>query len=426
MKKLNMMYNWIGPLGPISNTRIPSALDITRNMFPITVPVELGLKPVFYDIEQYEVANLVTPQWLDKNQNKPFVFELEMLHTREWDSNFKFARGILENTHVPNKVLYAVRQKIGYFLLTTPMESFLEDNMLKHIHNYFTLHNIPMSQIIYLTNSINCKQVYDNFCKRYNITDKINCEYIGTWVNLLVPDCANESLQKPYMAGIKDKTFLKFNRRYREQRFIFLLEIFKRGILDDFYISFTKEEPEMHMTFLDYATNLRNNINMNLTDDELSMLNDKLPLVLDTPDLSIFPVEKSLDDTKQFYDESLIHVIAETNFFSDIMHLTEKTLKPIMYKQPFIVAGPRFSLEYMRKLGFKTFNDIWDESYDTIEDNMERMYRVIDLVENISKKTQQEKIDISNRVKEIVEYNFNEMKYRKPKEVFEFVERYGE
>lgn len=425
MKKLNMMYNWVGPLGPVTNTRIPSGLDITRNIFDINVPIELGLKPVYYDIEEYNLANLVTPSWLDKNNNTPFVFELEMLHTREWDSNFKFARGILENTHIPNKVYNAIRQKIGYFLLTTPMESFLEDNMLMHIHNYFTLHNIPLSQVIYLTNSINCKQVYDTFCNTHNITDKINCEYIGTWVNKLVPECKHESLQKPYSVGHKHKTFLKFNRRYREQRFIFLLEIFKRGILDDFHISFTKEEPEMHTTFLDYATRLRNNINMNLTDDELVKLNDRLPLVLDTNDLRVFPVEKSLDDTLKFYDESLIHIIAETNFFSNIMHLTEKSLKPIMYKQPFIVAGPRFSLEYMRRLGFKTFSDIWDESYDSVEDNMDRMYRVIDLVENISKKTIEEKIDISNKVKDIVEYNFNQMKNREPKEMFEFIERYS-
>ena len=366
----------------------------------------------------------VTPVWLNKNRER-FVYELEMLHTRVWDTNFKGGFGVLENTFIPEHVYYAIRQKLGYFLITTPMESFLDDYMLGQIHTYFKLHNIPLSQVIYLTNSINCKEVYESFCERHNVTEFINCEYIGTWINLIVPDCQKPSLQKPYIAGPKLKTFLKFNRRYREQRFLFLLEVYKRDLLDDFYISFAKDEPENQISFINYAKRMRNHYQMNITDEMINELNEKLPLVLDTPDLSVFPVEKNIDDTYKFYENSLVHIIAETNFFGNIMHLTEKTLKPIMYKQPFIVLGPKDSLKYIRNMGFKTFNDIWDESYDTIVDDMERMYRTIDLIENISKKTEQEKIDISYKVKDIVEFNFEQMKNRQPIEVYDFLNRYG-
>lgn len=423
-KTLNMMYNWIGPRGPITNTRVPNVLDITHNMFAVE-HMSQGLEPLYKEFNQYSDVNLVTPEFLRKNRG-PFVYELELLHTRVWDTNFKGGFGILENTFIPHYVYAAIRQKQGFFLLTTPLESFLDDQMLQHIHTYFKLHNIPLSQIIYLTNCINCKDVYQEFCEKYSITEFINCEYIGSWVNILVPECKNQSLQKPYVPGPRTKTFLKFNRRYRQQRVVFLMELYKRGVLDDFHISFMKEEPENHTTFLESARINRDMFQLKITDDEISSLNDRLPLVLDTPDLSVFPVEKSLDQTKRFYDDSLIHIIAETNFFGNIMHLTEKTLKPIMYKQPFIVVGPYNSLEYIRRLGFKTFSDIWDESYDTIKDDMARMYKTLDIIENISKKSDLEKLDISHRVKDIVEYNFQQMQNRKPVELYEFVERYGE
>lgn len=423
-KTLNMMYNWIGPNGPISNTRIPNAVDITKNTFSLEINFPQGLDPIYNTINNFVDINLVTPKWLNENSEK-FVYELEMLHTRVWDTNFKHGFGILENAFIPKNVYFAVREKIGYFLITTPMESFLDDYMLQQIHQYFTLHQIPLSQIIYLTNSINCKEIYHNFCERYENPERMNCEYIGTWVNLLVPNCQNSILQNPYVVGKKTKTFLKFNRRYREQRLLFLFEIYHRGILDDFYISFAKEEPENHITFVRHALEMRNRYNLNITDDDISKLNDKLPLVLDTDDLSVFPVETSLDQTYKFYEDSLIHIIAETNFFSDIIHLTEKTLKPIMYKQPFIILGPKKSLFYIKQLGFKTFEDIWDESYDLIEDNMERLYSVINLIESISKKSEEEKLEISKKVKDIVEYNFDQMKNRNPIEVYDFVDRYG-
>lgn len=418
-----MVYNWIGPRGPISNTRIPNAADIAQNMFEVNL-IGQGLDPLYSQINNSVDVNIVTPEWL-RNHEQTFVYELEMLHTRIWDSNFKVGFGILENTHIPENVYYAIRRGQGYFLLTTPMESFLDDYMLTTINNYFNVHKIPLRQIIYLTNSVNCKAVYDSFCERTNKTERINCEYIGTWVNMLVPECKDISLRTPYIPGPRKKTFLKFNRRYRDQRMLFLLEVHNRNILDDFHISFAKSEPESNTSFVEYANSIRARYSMNITDESIDSLNKKLPLVLDTPDLRVFPVEKNLYQTKRFYDESLIHVIAETNFFGNIMHLTEKTLKPIMYKQPFIVAGPKDSLKYIRSLGFKTFGDIWDESYDTINNDMERMYRTLDLIENISKKSMEEKIEISHKVKDIVEYNFQQMRDRKPIELFDFVERYG-
>ena len=83
------------------------------------------------------------------------------------------------------------------------------------------------------------------------------------------------------------------------------------------------------------------------------------------------------------YKETALEVVLETLFDDTRWHLTEKTLRPIACGQPFILLSSPGSLEYLRKYGFKTFDSIIDESYDSIQDPLERIHAVIDLMQNI-------------------------------------------
>jgi len=66
--------------------------------------------------------------------------------------------------------------------------------------------------------------------------------------------------------------------------------------------------------------------------------------------------------------ESEIHPFFKNN----PCKVTEKTYKAISF-HPFIIIGGRGILKYIRSLGFKTFPEMFDESYDDIEDNYERI-----------------------------------------------------
>lgn len=83
----------------------------------------------------------------------------------------------------------------------------------------------------------------------------------------------------------------------------------------------------------------------------------------------------NLYNTCRFYltVETVIDMIGE-------FHLTEKTIKPIIAGMPFVlVASPRY-LENLKKLGFKTFESLWDESYDKIMSFEQRLQAVMDLI----------------------------------------------
>jgi hypothetical protein len=65
--------------------------------------------------------------------------------------------------------------------------------------------------------------------------------------------------------------------------------------------------------------------------------------------------------------DSLVYVPTETVYFGRRTHITEKTFKAIALEMPFVLVAPAGSLAYLREYGFKTFTDIFDESYDTLD-----------------------------------------------------------
>lgn len=90
--------------------------------------------------------------------------------------------------------------------------------------------------------------------------------------------------------------------------------------------------------------------------------------------------EISVEDAQS----SAIHLVAETLFDRNKIHLTEKIFKPIVMMQPFILFAGAGALEYLRKYGFQTFGSIWDESYDLISDHAQRYQKILDLVYYLS------------------------------------------
>jgi hypothetical protein len=93
-----------------------------------------------------------------------------------------------------------------------------------------------------------------------------------------------------------------------------------------------------------------------------------------------------LSATIDWQDQSKfdIHIVPETIFNTEKVHLTEKIFKPIVMYQPFILFGGARSLEYLRSYGFKTFGDLWDESYDYEEDADIRFKKITDLISNLN------------------------------------------
>jgi hypothetical protein len=104
---------------------------------------------------------------------------------------------------------------------------------------------------------------------------------------------------------------------------------------------------------------------------------------------------------------ALFHLVTETVFYDDRLHLTEKIFKPIVVKRPFILVGSCGSLNYLKSYGFKTFDKWIDESYDTIENHDLRLTKIVNELEKLCQLPQNELSKMHTDMQEVLEYNYN-------------------
>ena len=102
--------------------------------------------------------------------------------------------------------------------------------------------------------------------------------------------------------------------------------------------------------------------------------------------------------------KSFCHVVTETVYDDHRLHVTEKTFKPIVMQQPFLMVGSKGSLSYLRDYGFKTFGNIWDESYDDLDDE-QRLIAVADICKDITSWSKEQMRDAQYQVSDVVRYN---------------------
>lgn len=65
----------------------------------------------------------------------------------------------------------------------------------------------------------------------------------------------------------------------------------------------------------------------------------------------------------KLYHKFFLEIVCETYFTGNTFYPTEKIWRPLLMKTPFIVQGPVYYLDNLKKLGFKTFDRWWDEGH---------------------------------------------------------------
>jgi hypothetical protein len=87
-----------------------------------------------------------------------------------------------------------------------------------------------------------------------------------------------------------------------------------------------------------------------------------------------------------WYNDTHLSLVSETILESCFdLHVTEKTYKPLAYYHPFLVFGQPGILNHLHEQGFETFENLFDESYDS-EDNIDqRLAKIIENLKNYNK-----------------------------------------
>lgn len=80
----------------------------------------------------------------------------------------------------------------------------------------------------------------------------------------------------------------------------------------------------------------------------------------------------------KYHVNSYCNIVMETHFdINGGAFLTEKTFKPIKHGQMFFIAGPAGSLQTLRDLGYRVFDDVLDNRYDLEQNATQRWQALI-------------------------------------------------
>jgi hypothetical protein len=90
----------------------------------------------------------------------------------------------------------------------------------------------------------------------------------------------------------------------------------------------------------------------------------------------------------EWYNDTFFSLVAETRISkkpNEMLLISEKTFKPIAFYHPFLIWGEAGTLQHLKKLGFETFDNLFDESYDTISDLQQRLNVIVKNISNFKK-----------------------------------------
>lgn len=86
------------------------------------------------------------------------------------------------------------------------------------------------------------------------------------------------------------------------------------------------------------------------------------------------------------WQQSYFNLVLETHFDADGSggtFITEKTYKCIKFGQPFVIIGPPNTLAVLRQHGYRVFDHVIDNTYDTINNNTQRWFRVKQAIQDL-------------------------------------------
>lgn len=190
-----------------------------------------------------------------------------------------------------------------------------------------------------------------------------------------------------------DYTFLIYNRAWsgsREYRLKFAELVAEHSLAYDCKMSLNTRDDQKHYT------------EHQMTNAKFKLNNNCLEQYFPT---NVSPSWFSAEYRPTDYQSTMCEVVLETVFDHQRIHLTEKTIRPIACRQPFIILAGPGALHYLRSYGFKTFDGIINETYDTIENSYERMLAVIAEMKRISGLSLADKELFLIKTKEICEFN---------------------
>jgi hypothetical protein len=285
---------------------------------------------------------------------------------------------------------------------------------------------INPNSITWLTGDMNAEE----YCKASKVNVKSLCQFFFSFPNIV--HFANLHTHKFFHTGEHVENFMIFpnrfpkaHRAYVLQRLEQVMEVTK-GQHPNAFTHFKSSFPkQLHgATIIDAFCELRYRKNNfpehfdknNLIDfDEMAItmadLHCRLPYQIDDVDFNTNSCAKidAIWNIKDYYQKSAFALVSETWAEGNKLFLSDAVMMSILHCTPFLLIAGKGSLKFLRDNGFKTFGSIIDESYDDIQDDVERWEAIVQEVKRLSNSSVDDWRKWRKELQDVVAHNFDHM-----------------
>jgi hypothetical protein len=380
MSRILVAFDYFAPNYPVLNNQ---NFDV-----PLTkLHVDNGTYEFFNNLNGFECVPSLSVREMDY-----FIYPVRLgLNPDDWIHHPE--ADLLAGTNMSIHTFNGIRGRNGFLFLDLGNESILNDKIIDTIHEYLKLKDIPLRKVILQTGNANGEKYYKEYCFRKQISRGMNIcclEYFEWMVSRLIVE--HQKLKRDVLPKNIDytkieKTFLCLNRVHRWHRVNLFLLWNVNDLMQDSY--YTMNDKSNLPIGLGYDTDIwKNMVDVNLihrlglSEESIDDIYKTLPLKIDEF-IGASEMAGLYSAVDPYYQTSLISVVTETNFQNNDIFNTEKIFKPMVHRHPFILVGPYKTLEHLKDMGYKTFSDFWDESYDDIEDPFERLLKIVEICKDI-------------------------------------------
>ena len=191
----------------------------------------------------------------------------------------------------------------------------------------------------------------------------------------------------------------------RHHRYAMTYQLYKNNLLEHGAVSCFAYE------------NFHYNTRPGTTDEYMSKLENFKQTVFDSFKQSLphtidnqINIHQVGNDESHLFENVFVNLVNETHQPDDRVFITEKTYRAINYCRPFIINGDKGSLTYLKEMGFKTFDQFWDESYDDEESDHVRITKITEVVRDICHRSNEELLTQYNDMLPILRHNYSILK----------------
>jgi len=333
----------------------------------------------------------------------------------------------------PAKVIDVVKKGKAKIVLSYLFEGdFYKQDDIRAINQFVVKYSLSKDDVILLTN--NLKYKYTEPANSNFTTVVFNYFLVNQWFSK--DDLLSNSINT--QSGIrlrenleyisiyrKPKKFLSLNRRPRVHRIALFTEIMKDPILkENSIISLGSRNLESnnhdgyghdwvdwykHIISEDYKYGKYSGIDFlkNYDSSQESFVDSNLEYNL------------AFNFNQTLHLNTFVNILTETLFENETVFLSEKVFKPILGCQPFIILGNPGSIQELKNIGFKTFEDFWDESYDSELDFSKRLEKIITILKGLAEKTDQELLEMTKQMLSILQHNYEHIRFAARDEVWQ-------